>query len=133
MGSAWSLFSHSLFWQFLKPSLRKVFEFLRTKHICLGYFPWFHYKCLVSLFSWPAPMCHFDLTSSREALTLKIWRTHHHSITPLFPREQAQVSLSGVMISDSVMLGNLTVSFSSGVTPPSAQSYLNMNIWVILM
>ena len=96
-GSTWSILSQSLCWQFLKPILRKVFEFFQTKHTCLGYFPWFHYRCLVPLFSWPAPRCHFDLTSSREVWTLKIWKTSHPCITCLFPCEWAHVSLSGVM------------------------------------
>lgn len=137
-GSTWSLCSHSLCWQFVKPSLREVAEFLETQHTGLGCFPWFHSKCLVPLFSWPAPRCHFDLTGSREAWTLKSWRTHHPSITPLFPRERAHVSR--VAVWRNMMCKrrcdtreSYSVSFSSGATPPSAQSCLNVNIWVILM
>ena len=119
-------------------SLREVAEFLETQHTGLGCFPWFHSKCLVPLFSWPAPRCHFDLTGSREAWTLKSWRTHHPSITPLFPRERAHVSR--VAVWRNMMCKrrcdtreSYSVSFSSGATPPSAQSCLNVNIWVILM
>ena len=113
-------------------SLRKVFEFLQTKHTCLGYFPWFCYKCLVPLFSWPAPGCHFDLTKSKGAWTLKICRTQHPSITPLFPRERARVSPSGIMCKRRCdTRESYSVSFSSGVTPPSTRLCLNVNIWVI--
>lgn len=52
--------------------------------LSLGYFLWSHYKHPTPPFSWPIPGCNFDLTSFREALTLKIWKTSHPSVVHLF-------------------------------------------------